>query len=152
MERIPLSQLKTLQILHLALSIGPALFLGITFLINTNKLVWIPDAKTGNTMLYIGVGIAVLNTLLSTLLYRNLVSKIDTSASVTEKLQKYTSAFIVRCALLEGAALFNTAEFLITGCLTSAVIAALLIIYLISFRPTREKVVHDLMIQYPDNL
>lgn len=152
METAPTSQFKTLQILHAALCVGPAIFLGLAFFVNTNQLVWFPNAEKGSTINFIGIGFAIFGVLLSTLLYRSLLSKIDTSLPLSKKFPKYTSAFIVRCALLEGAALFNTAVFMVTGCLINAIISALLMVLLISLRPERQKLVDDLKIQYPDIL
>ncbi len=143
---------KSLQIITMAMCGGAALFLSVTFFLNRNRLVLMPQNDPNSIIIYIAVGFALLSVILGSLLFNMLLHKIDTNALAKEKFPKYVSAYIVRYALMEGAALFNAVAFLLSGCLISAGAAFLLIIFMLSIRPRRTKTIEELKIYYPDNL
>ncbi|MDT3403453.1 hypothetical protein [Mucilaginibacter terrae] len=145
-------QFKTLQIITLALPIGISLFLAVSFLINQLELVMLPNNEQNSVLNYIGLGLAAVSFLISNILFQKQLSKIDTSAPIIKKFGLYTSAYIVRFALLEGAGLFNVVVFLLTGVLLNALIAAAIILFMLASRPQRQKTIDHLKVYYPDTL
>ena len=94
---------------------------------------------TVNSENYIYLFIPIAAFIVSNLLFKHFVSKIDDNLSVQQKLASYQSASIIRWAILEGAAfiiLFIYPEFILFG--------LLLIVYLALLIPTETRIKRDL--------
>ncbi|MFD1256782.1 hypothetical protein ACFQ3S_08230 [Mucilaginibacter terrae] len=146
------STFKALQMITLALCSGVILFLLVAIFINQHKLVLMPANDPNTIIIYIAIALSIVSVISSNILFNILLKKIDTNTSVKEKFTKYVAAYITRYALLEGAALFNVVALLLSGCLISAGVALMLIIFMLSIRPQRSKTIEDLKIYYPDTL
>jgi hypothetical protein len=142
---------KILQIITLVLPGGATLFLFTVFFLNQNRLVLMPG--DGNSLIvYVALAFGGVFSILSNVLFKSLLGRIDTLVAVKEKFQKYVAAYITRYALIAGAALFNMAVFLLSGCLLNAIMTMALIIFMLAVRPQRHKTIEDLKIYYPDTL
>ena len=82
--------------------------------------------------------------------FKNVIAKIDRSTDLGTKINQYQSAFIISSALLEGGALFNTVGFFITQNAFFLIFSAANFIYLILKQPTKDKLISNLQLQYPD--
>lgn len=144
------SKLKTLQTIHLALCSGVFLFTLVTLFLNKERLFF--DANPANTApfnpIFPIMGLITISA--SIFFFRNLISKMDMTASAETKINLYQSAFIISSALLEGGALFNTVGFFITQNTYFLIFAGANFIFLILKRPTKDKLVSTLKLQYPD--
>lgn len=131
-------QLKVFKIIHLALVAGLILaYIIIGNLLDTGNL-QLPTINS-DSLIYLLIPIAAY--IISNLLFKMLISKIDAKLSFEEKLPAYQSASIVRWAIIEGAAfiiLILKPELLIFG--------GLLIVYLILLMPTESRIKSDLNI------
>lgn len=83
--------------------------------------------------------------------YRNLIAKIDKTASDDIKINMYQSAFIISSALLEGGALFNIVGFFMTRNSFFLIFGAANFIFLVLKRPTRDKLISTLQLQHPNS-
>lgn len=129
-------QLKVFKIIHLALIAG--LILAYYFLGDLGNLTEL-TFPTVNSKNYIYLFIPIVAFIVSNLLFKHFVSKIDNNLSVQQKLVSYQTASIIRWAILEGAAflmLLIYPEFLLFG--------ILLIVYLALLIPTEAKIKRDL--------
>ncbi len=129
-------QLKVFKIIHLALIAG--LILAYYFLGDLGNLTEL-TFPTVNSENYIYLFIPIAAFIVSNLLFKHFVSKIEDNLSVQQKLVSYQSASIIRWAILEGAAflmLLIYPEFLLFG--------ILLIVYLALLIPTEAKIKRDL--------
>lgn len=129
-------QLKVFKIIHLALIAG--LILAYYFLGDLGNLTEL-TFPTVNSENYIYLFIPIAAFIVSNLLFKHFVSKIDNNLSVQQKLVSYQSASIIRWAILEGAAfliLLIYPEFLLFG--------ILLIVYLALLIPTEARIKRDL--------
>lgn len=131
-------QLKIFKIIHIALVVG--LIMAYFFLGNISDFsqLKMPEINSEN-MIYLTIPIVAF--LLSNLLFKRLVSKIESNLSLKQKLVAYQSATIVRYAILEGAAfiiLIIFPEFIVFG--------ILLIVYMALLRPTEQRIKRDLHI------
>jgi hypothetical protein len=129
-------QLKVFKIIHLALIAG--LILAYYFLGDLGNLTDL-TFPTVNSENYIYLFIPIAAFIVSNLLFKNFVSKIDNNLSVQQKLVSYQTASIIRWAILEGAAfliLLIFPEFLLFG--------ILLIVYLALLIPTEARIKRDL--------
>jgi len=144
------SKLKQLQVIHLALCFGVFLFAAVTSFINKDKFYF--DANPANTApfnpIFPIVGLITIS--VSIIAYKNLISKIDKTTSVDVKINQYQTAFIMSAALLEGGALFNLVGAFISHNAFFLIFAAANLIFLIRNRPTKDKVISTLQLQYPD--
>ena len=129
-------QLKVFKIIHLALIAG--LILAYYFLGDLGNLTDL-TFPTVNSENYIYLFIPIAAFIVSNLLFKHFVSKIDNNLSVQQKLVSYQTASIIRWAILEGAAfliLLIFPEFLLFG--------ILLIVYLALLIPTEARIKRDL--------
>jgi len=129
-------QLKVFKIIHLALIAG--LILAYYFLGDLGNLTEL-TFPTVNSENYIYLFIPIAAFIVSNLLFKHFVSKIDNNLSVQQKLVSYQTASIIRWAILEGAAfliLLIYPEFLLFG--------ILLIVYLALLIPTEARIKRDL--------
>ncbi|AYL96923.1 hypothetical protein [Mucilaginibacter celer] len=137
---------KTTIIIHLALTAGQILFAVVTFLIPKK-----PATGHSNDMLiFIVPTLAVSCFAAGHLLFKKLLSNINSQSPLKAKLISYQSATIIRLALLEGPSLFAIVSFLITGNMVFIGIAGLIILYFIYLRPTRQKIEDDLNLGYDE--
>ena len=129
-------QLKIFKIIHLTLIAG--LILAYYFLGDLGNLTEL-SFPTVNSKNYIYLFIPIAAFIVSNLLFKHFVSKIDNNLSVQQKLVSYQTASIIRWAILEGAAfliLLSYPEFLLFG--------ILLIVYLALLIPTEARIKRDL--------
>ncbi|MBL7559676.1 MFS transporter [Olleya sp. YSTF-M6] len=131
-------QLKIFKIIHIALVVG--IIMAYFFLGNLSDFSQLKMPEINNeNMIYLAIPIVAF--LLSNLLFKRLVSKIESNLSLKQKLVAYQSATIVRYAILEGAAfiiLIIFPEFIVFG--------ILLIVYMALLRPTEQRIKRDLHI------
>ena len=144
------SPLKTITIIHMALMAGQVLF-AIVALTITQKTTF--NVKySGDPLLYIVPVIAIAGFLASDYLFKQQIELARTRDTLQSKLMAYQTALIIRCALLEGASLFGIVATLRSGNLFFMMISVSIILYFISFRPTKEKAKSLLKLSYEEEL
>ena len=137
----PKNALKTTSIIHLALIAGQVLFMIVAYITNKNIKYFDYKDSRNDVFFYIAPLMAITCTVVGGFLFNQQLGKFhrqaaDSGKTLSEKLQAYQSALIVRYALLEGPSLFGIVCFLITGNLFYLLISACLIITMISLRPS----------------
>jgi len=129
-------KIKSLQIIHLAISLG--VIAAYIFLLDKNVITnfKIPTIDS-NSIIY--VLIPVIAIALSNFMFKNTLGKMNSNLTIENKLGIYQTASVIRWAILEGAALmlliFKT-DFFIFG--------IIIIVYLLTIRPTEDKVNNEL--------
>ena len=144
------TKLKTLQIIHLALCAGVFLFALVTIFLNREIMFFDANPKTTSPFNPIFPIMGLITISASIFFYRNLMAKIDKKAPADTKINMYQSAFIISSAMLEGGALFNIVGFYMTHNSFFLIFGAANFIFLILKRPTRNKLISALQLQYPD--
>ncbi|HEY0666924.1 MAG TPA: hypothetical protein VGD22_02040 [Sphingobacteriaceae bacterium] len=140
--------LKPIQMVHLAMCIAPTIFLTVVFILNQSNSRY---GEFGNDPLYlITPAMAAGAFITGQLLFKTHLSAIDTDMSLSERLAKYQSAFIIRQALIEGATIFNIVAYFLLGHSFFAAIALVLILLMFTFRPTKFRASEDLQLNYTD--
>lgn len=74
-----------------------------------------PDEELGNILVPVCLGLGIINLLMSDFLFKQQANRISAEQPLYTRQSTFRSAFIVRLALLEGAALFCTVVYLLTG-------------------------------------
>lgn len=140
--------LKPIQIIHLTMCMAPAIFLTVVFFLNRNTL---PNAAFGTDPLYFMTPLMAAGALIAgQILFKKHLSAIKTDLDLSERLMKYQSAFIIRQALIEGATLFNVVAYLLIGHSFFSIIALVLILLMLTLRPTKFRVTEHLQLNYAD--
>jgi hypothetical protein len=133
-------QIKTLQTIHLALTLGVTFaYFFLSDLTSFNDLFILPVIDKNS--IYIGI-IPIVAYVLSNVVFRMMLRQVDKKLKVASNLGAYQTASLVRWAILEGAAfyiIFNNTEFILFG--------AMLIIYLALLRPSETTITNDLKAQ-----
>jgi hypothetical protein len=144
------TKLKTLQIIHLALCSGVFLFALVTIFLNREMMFFDANPKTTAPFNPIFPIMGLITISGSIFFYRNLITKIDKSATADTKINMYQSAFIISSALLEGGALFNIVGFSMTHNSFFLIFGLANFVFLVLKRPTKDKLISALQLQYPD--
>ena len=144
------TKLKTLQTIHLALCAGIFLFALVTIFLNREIMFFDANPKTTAPFNPIFPIMGLITVSASIFMFRNLISKIDKTQSAEIKINLYQSAFIIGGALLEAGALFNIVGFSITHNTFFLIFAGANFVFLVLRRPTKDKLISSLQLQYPD--
>lgn len=137
--------MRTVKILHLALIVGPTLFLLITvFLIQSGN--W--DAGLSNYADQIFIGLILLAAGVVVLSRNNFNKSLNAlknnGESSENNLDKYRGMLISRWAAIEFAELLTIILFLLTSSYYLLFLAVALLVYSYTLRPTSEKILDDL--------
>jgi hypothetical protein len=111
---------KGLRILHLALATGVSLFGLVVYFV-------LEPEPSGDSALFVNLsaGLLATTTAMAYWLYPQRLKAIKTNATLSEKLQSYRSACIIKYALIEGSCLVALTFYLITGNVVLLGIAAI---------------------------
>ncbi|MBK0380809.1 hypothetical protein [Mucilaginibacter segetis] len=131
-------QLKTITIIHIALTVGQVLFALIS--IFTTEKIYINVTDTHDPFIYIVPVFAVGSIIVSNILYHKKISNVVQVSTLSDKLAAYQTALIVRYAPLEAASLFSIVSFMLTGILFLLVVTSLMIVYFIYLKPSAENI------------
>lgn len=143
----PQSFLKTLKIIHLALCGGLLLFATISFLQFDSTL--IADSES-NLMLYLVPAVAIAGYFGSTYLFEKHIRKIKKDDSLVKKLQRYQSALVLQYAIIEGPAILALMAYYTSGNALFLAIAACMIVFLYSKKPSFQKLSAALPLSFED--
>ena len=130
-------QIKTIQIIHMALTLGVTLaYFFLSNLTSFNDLFILPEIDKNS--IYIGI-IPIIAYIFSNIMFKSMLSKIDKKLKIESNLGAYQTASLVRWAILEGAAfiiIMYNPKFILFG--------AMLIVYLALLRPSERTIIQDL--------
>ncbi|MEZ5007606.1 MAG: hypothetical protein R2728_09665 [Chitinophagales bacterium] len=102
----PKEHIKNLLVLHLALLAGQLMILGMMSFFVVESITFEVN-ETSQLFYIIGIVAIIGGLFLSEFLFNRLKSQISPELSLSQKLEQYRSAFIVRDALREGPGLIN---------------------------------------------
>jgi hypothetical protein len=140
----PRSAVKMLTIIHAGLITGIILFTLATFSITLQR----GFSFSADPLIIIDIILPVLGIFVGNFLYKTLIAKISAESSLSQKIAAHQTASIVRFALLEGPALFSVVVYMLSGNMLFLVILAVILAYFISVRPTRNKMIEDMKLDY----
>jgi hypothetical protein len=143
-------KLKPAQIIHICFCIAIVMFATVTLLINKDALFF--DASLTNTSPFNPVFpiISILGIVAGIFMFKKKIGAITPEQSFDEKFMQYQTAFLIKCAFCEAGALLNLVGCFQTHNLFFMLFAAASFIALLLSRPTKDKVIEDLQLQYPD--
>ncbi len=136
-------KLRSLQIIHLALTLGSLVYIFITGMIAFKPLHLYP-AEEEKVFVGVAIGLMLLMAVLSRIIFNGRLQKAKAESSNEAKMDIYRAAFIVNLAMLEGATLFCCTVTMITGSYISVALAFLGSLLLLLQKPTELGLMEDL--------
>lgn len=133
--------IQTLKLIHISLVAGLTIFSLIAYVQNKG---FNADINTNSTLLYIVPITALLGYFGSQLFFKKMLSNVQISDSLEQKLGKYQTASIIKYALIEGPAFIALFVYYATGNALPLVIAVCLLVYLFVQKPTKDKIIKSL--------
>jgi len=133
--------LRSLQILHKALMLGPVLFGAIAFyLVYTGK--FSPSlAEQDQLLQLIAIAISFAAVFIGSSIFKTKVFQIrDAEQTVAEKAAAFRAVCLIQWALLEGASIFCIMCFLLTGNLAFLALAAAVMLWFALTGPSKMKI------------
>ena len=144
----PKNFVKLMIIIHLALFMGQTLFAAVVLFISKDPAL---NLKPGNDVLFYIVPFMLLAGIFGgSFVYKQQMAKLGEKTSLTEKLQVYQKALIIRYALSEGVSMLSIVCMLLTGNVYYLILTGINILYFIVIRPTKFKIFDDLNLGYED--
>ncbi|CAN5196622.1 hypothetical protein BH11BAC6_BH11BAC6_14540 [soil metagenome] len=146
MEQQQSNYIKSLNILFNALVTGQALFALVAYaLVATgNFKSTMPGVE--NIFVYVVAALLIGGRFGGTMLYKTRLQQAIAAPTITEKLNLYRAAFLIRCALLEGPVLFAIITYLLTNATQLIILAAFGILLFLTLKPVKEKIAKELEI------
>lgn len=136
---------KNLSMLYYALLAGQVMFLLIVTGLTVGGIVeGYEDLES--IFLYAVPALLIGSVLFSNKIYKRRLPEIAANLNLEDRLIQYRGLSILRFALIEGSVLFAIIAFFITGSNPMALFAAAGILFFISLRPTKEKIIQDLQL------
>ncbi len=134
---------RAIQIVHLALVAGILFFVLISVFMQANAFGTMDD-ESNNLLMVFALAFAAIGIASSKILFKRKVRKCNANTTLAEKLDEYRSALIIKFASLEAPSFLSIVIYLLTGNTIVLIIAGVLIIVFIMYRPTKEKLIGDL--------
>ena len=132
--------LKTLTIIHGALSLGLIAFTIVVYMQNGSF-----EASMSSDIWVFAIPIvAMMGYFGSTWMYQNLIRNLSKTEGLSKKLQRCYVALLIKYAIIEAAAFIALIGYYYSGNAMHVVISVCLIVYLIFQRPTMKKLSQEL--------
>jgi len=135
------AKVRILQIIHLALTLGVILFIGVIY-INYPNLVLEYNFK--NPIFLLVLFMSITSIIVSNKIYLKKITSIDQNISPQEKFPKYQEAMLIRLAIIEGTAMLNVGSSIYFQNLIYLVIALAIVLTMIYHFPSELKIKNDL--------
>ncbi|MFM7021557.1 MAG: hypothetical protein ACKOXB_01160 [Flavobacteriales bacterium] len=136
--------LRTLMIIHGALTVGQLLFAGVTVIANNGKEMDPAQEQLSNMLLIMAVLLVSGGIALGSFLFKRRLKQIKDSNNLVDKLNEYSTALIIRFALMEAASLFCIVGYLLTSNYIFLCLAAIIVVMFLVLRPTKASVLRDM--------
>ena len=125
----------TLNILFYAMMAGVIIFAVVAaFLVRSGNMA--VDESLGEIMLPLAIGLAGVNIFISDMLFKNQMKRINRDQPLYSRQETYRGGFILKVALLEGAALFAIVTYLLTGSPYAIITASAVMGFMAIARPS----------------
>lgn len=140
---------RTLTIIHIALLFGQLVFLSVALFLKLSS-----DTIITNGFSFpfsVVVPLLVIGCLVaSKVVYAITTKQAQSKDGITDKMQIFYVATIIKLALLEGPSLFTIVVFLLTGEVYFLIFTLILVLTFIFSKPNREKAIADLKLNFEE--
>lgn len=135
---------RLVNTIFFALLAGQILFAAVVvFAVSKGKMAFtIPPSS--DPLLFVVPIMAVVSVVAGIFIFNQLLAKLNEKEDLPSRLQLYLSASIVRFALIEGVSLLGIVSGMLNNNLFYICISGLLVVYMISLRPTNYRIENDI--------
>ncbi|WP_179008209.1 hypothetical protein [Winogradskyella forsetii] len=141
-QQISKGILRILSIIHMVFCASIFLFIMVVLYITENQFLNFTDTEDG--LFYVVPVLTIVGALASQYLFKTTILQAHSKSSLKEKLMQYQSSKLIQFALIEGPAFLGIVGFLTTSNQYYLIFSAVLLIYLISLRPTHVEIKNNL--------
>ena len=142
---------KAIRVVYLALMAGLLFFLTIAIVITQLAGPIVSgDEEYMNLMLLALLALAAITIPAGLILFKSHLKEADKKSDLTDKIEVYRSALIVRAAMFEGTGFFSVVCVLLFGHYVFIIIGAAILILFGIFFPTKARIARDLKLK-PEN-
>ncbi len=136
-------QLKVINIIFFALLSSMILFLAVVLIIIQDKR-FSEGSELDKVFTFFVPVFGLLMMFLSRTIYNRMISKVDRSSNLFQKINHFRTSKIVSWALVEGACLLALVATMLTSNYLYIVVFVFLFGYLIMIKPSKESLVRDM--------
>ena len=144
----PKKFLKTLSTLHMAFCAAVLVFSIVILIVIEDYSIF--DRLNINSIYYIFPFVAVTVVYASQFIYRSIINNLKPKSDLNKKLAIYQTANVIRYAMIEGPSILCIVACLITNQLVFIIIAWCILAYLYTLKPTKEKLIKDLSLNFEE--
>lgn len=149
-NKFPLEEsFKQQNILFYALVAG-VVMIGLLALVMNSVLGLDFDITLPSELLYIAVVVVFCTFFIADYVFKQMLSEVDGSMSLEEKVSKYRSAAIIKYAFIEGAALLVAMAYIVSGNYQYFALLGVAVGYFLFVRPTLKEMTERLNLSYSD--
>ncbi|ATA89418.1 hypothetical protein CAPN002_21020 [Capnocytophaga stomatis] len=133
---------KSLTIIHLALLTGQLLFGVVVYFLN--REIWQYHFPSSNHFFWVAMALIFAVLLGHKVFYKKGLEEVRNKKSLSEKLATFQGVCIVKYGLIEAASITCIVFALLTENIYFLLISGCLLLYFITLKPTKERVINDL--------
>lgn len=141
---------RAAQILFFALIASMLFFSGITLVLILSGNISSADPELDNIFLVVVAVFVAGGFTASNMLFKKKLQEIKEMKTLLQKMPFYRGALILRYALIEGPAFLAITMSFVTGNLLFLAVAALIIAYFLTLKPTPARAIKELELSYND--
>jgi hypothetical protein len=138
------SQLRAMNVISMAVMAGLLVFLMVAVYLRYSAVFSGADDRLDNIFKFAVPAVIFVAYILSKVLFKVTIEKIDAATDLRQKLAKYMMAHIISLMVLELPGIFAVVAYLLTGRLLYLGFAILMVFAIIFARPTRFRLINDL--------
>jgi|GEM_PF-2225981 len=132
---------KTVNIVYFAIVGGLLLFMTTSYFLSVQQNF---DINTNQNQIILGGSLAIILSFAAQYFFRISLKKIDTKADIKDKFSGYFNAFIIKLALLEGAAMVNIVFFYASANKIYLIFAGFILLLLLLAKANPDKISTEL--------
>lgn len=144
------ARLKIIQTIHFAFCSGIILFSIVIISLSKENLFFDVNPATSAPFNPIFPVLSIVLAVFGLFLFKKNTSAIDPQKDFNSKIVTYQTSFLILCAFLEAGALMNIIACFITHNTFFLIFGGICLMLLILNRPTKDKLISILQLQYPD--
>ncbi|MFV0269197.1 MAG: hypothetical protein ACK5HT_18895 [Draconibacterium sp.] len=139
---------KSLKIIHFALTLGVLFFTIISTVLMKIGFESLAIDEMNKAFLFAIPFFALAGIFGSNFLFNSRLKVCKRQANLRNKLDEYRSALVIKFALIEGPSFLTVIAYLLSGNFLFLGLILVLLAIMISYRPTKEKAINDLELDY----
>jgi uncharacterized membrane protein YozB (DUF420 family) len=144
------SKLKPMLLIHTAFFFAIITFALVAYLQVKDVIHFSPGTNRNDALYPLFPILSIVFIFLGFFMFNRQIAAIDSAMSSDDKIMRYQTAFLIRCAFIEAGALLNIVAFLLTGNSVFLIFVGCALIAFVMIRPAKQKIIDTLNLQFPE--